>query len=334
MRALVIGGCGFIGSHVVDELVAHGIDTAVLDLRREPYRPAVPGVAYLSATWHDAAAIGGVLAAGRYDCVIHLGCTSVPQESNRDPATDAERNLIGSLHVLDACIRSGVARLVFASTGGAIYGASDVLPIQEGAATEPISAYGIAKLAVEKYLQLYHRNHGLGFAAMRVANPYGPRQNPGRSQGVIAVFARKILAGETIEIWGDGNQIRDYVYIADVARAFRLAMDSTSSGVFNIGSGQGMSLNELVKALERHSGNAAQVAFRAARSVDIAAVVLDHARATAVLGWRPEVGLDDGLRRTLTWLTQAGAAAAATAPGHHGERDRGAGRTSRTHERP
>jgi UDP-glucose 4-epimerase len=334
MRALVIGGCGFIGSHVVDDLVAHGIETAVLDLRRELYRPAVPGVAYLTATWHDAAAIAGVLAASRYDCVVHLGCTSVPQESNRDPAADAERNLIGSLHVLDACIRTGVPRLVFASTGGAIYGATDRLPIGEGAATEPISSYGIAKLAVEKYLHLYQRNHGLGFAAMRVANPYGPRQNPGRSQGVVAVFARKILAGEAIEIWGDGDQIRDYVYIADVSRAFRLAMASGSSGVFNIGSGRGMSLNELVKALERLTGKTARVTFRAARSVDMAAVVLDHARATAVLGWRPEVGLDDGLRRTLAWLSQSGAVAAATGPGQDGDGDLGAGRASRSYERP
>jgi len=326
MRALVIGGCGFIGSHVVDELVAHGVETAVLDLRRESYRPAVPGVAYHAVAWHGAAAIGGVLASARYDCVVHLGCTSVPQESNRDPAADAELNLIGSLHVLDACVRNGVPRLVFASTGGAIYGPRDRLPIPEGAATEPISAYGIAKLAVEKYLHLYHRNHGLGFAAMRVANPYGPRQNPGRSQGVVAVFARKILAGEAIEIWGDGRQIRDYLYIADVARAFRLAMASASSGVFNIGSGQGMSLNDLVKALERLSGRSARVTFRAPRSVDIAAVVLDHARATAVLGWRPGVALDDGLRQTLAWLAQSGAVAGATSRGQDGERDSSAGR--------
>jgi UDP-glucose 4-epimerase len=332
MRALVIGGCGFIGSHVVDELVAHGVETAVLDLRRELYRPALPGVAYHALTWHDAAAIGGVLAASRYDCVVHLGCTSVPQESNRDPASDAERNLIGSLHVLDACIRTGVPRLVFASTGGAIYGPTERLPIPEGAATEPLSSYGISKLAVEKYLHLYRRNHGLGFAAMRVANPYGPRQNPSRSQGVVAVFARKILAGEAIEIWGDGNQIRDYVYIADVSRAFRLAMSSDSSGVFNIGSGTGMSLNELVRALERHTGKTARVTFKAARSVDMAAVVLDHARATAVLGWRPEAGLDDGLRRTLAWLSQLGAGDTTTALGR--DPDLSAGRASRSYERP
>jgi UDP-glucose 4-epimerase len=327
MRALVIGGCGFIGSHVVDDLVAHGIETVVLDLRREPYRPPLPGVAYLSARWYDAAAIGGVLAASHYDCVVHLGCTSVPQESNLDPAADAERNLIGSLHVLDACVRNGVPRLVFASTGGAIYGPSERLPIPEGAATEPLSSYGIAKLAVEKYLQLYHRNHGLGFAAMRVANPYGPRQNPCRSQGVVAVFARKILAGEAIEIWGDGRQIRDYLYIADVARAFRLAIASDACGIFNIGSGQGMSLNELVKTLERLSGRTAQVTFRAARSVDIAAVVLDHARAAAVLGWRPGVSLDDGLKQTLTWLSQSGAVAGTSGPGQDGERDFSTGRS-------
>ncbi len=333
MRALVIGGCGFIGSHVVDELVAHGVETAVLDLRREPYRPPLPGVAYHAAAWHDAAAIGGVLGAWRGDCVLHLGCTSVPQESNRDPASDAERNLVGSLHVLDACIRSGVQRVVFASTGGAIYGPTDRLPIGEGAATEPLSSYGIAKLAVEKYLDLYRRNHGLSFAAMRVANPYGPRQNPGRSQGVVAVFARKILAGEAIEIWGDGRQIRDYVYIADVARAFHLAMASSASGVFNIGSGRGMSLNELVAALEGRTGKAARVAFRPARSVDIPAVVLDHARATAVLGWRPEVGLDDGLGRTLAWLAQAGAAPAGGAR-RDADPGMGAGRAGGAHERP
>jgi UDP-glucose 4-epimerase len=149
---------------------------------------------------------------------------------------------------------------------------------------------------------------------------------------VVAVFARKILAGEAIEIWGDGNQIRDYVYIADVSRAFRLAMSSDSSGVFNIGSGTGMSLNELVRALERHTGKTARVTFKAARSVDMAAVVLDHARATAVLGWRPEAGLDDGLRRTLAWLSQLGAGDTTTALGR--DPDLSAGRASRSYERP
>lgn len=309
MTTLVIGGCGFIGSHIVDRLAPRG-PTRVLDHRRERFRPAVPQVAYVDGSWLDAATLGSALAG--VDRVIHLGWSSIPQSSNLDPAADAERNVVGSLRLLDACVGAGVKRVVFASSGGTVYGPSDRLPLDESHPTAPISAYGIAKLAVEKYLDLYHRLHGLSTLSLRVSNPYGPRQDPERSQGAVAVFAQRLLRRQPIEIWGDGGTVRDYLAIDDAADAFVLASAADAHGALNIGSGTGVSLTELVRALERQAGVAATVSYRPARAVDVPAVVLDRQRAERSLGWRPRIGFADGLQQTIAWLRARAGAGAAT----------------------
>ena len=310
MKALVIGGCGFIGSHVVDHLVASGIDTSVLDHRREAYRAAIAGVAYHHGVWNDPTTLSAVLDHGGFACVVHLGWTTTPQSASLAPTADAQANVIGSLRLLDTCVRAKVRRVVFAGSGGTVYGPSDRLPLSEREPTEPISAYGIAKLAVEKYLRLYQRDHGLESLILRVSNPYGPRQNPDRSQGAVAVFASRILSGRPIQLWGDGSAIRDYLHVVDVADAFHRAVTGPATGVFNIGSGLGTSLAELIALIERQADARAQVEYRPARPLDVPAVVLDRSYAERVLGWRPQTPFDAGLRTTIAWLrAQAGGAA-------------------------
>jgi len=309
MKILVIGGCGFIGSHVVDRLVGAGISTTVLDHRHEPFRQPVANVVYHHGRWQDPNTIATVLAGG-FACVVHLGWSTTPASSNLDPSQDAHDNVVGTLRLLDACVASKVARMVFASSGGTVYGPSTRLPLSELQPTEPISSYGIAKLAVEKYLQLYQRNHGITPVILRVANPYGPRQDPRRSQGAVAVFAQRILTGTPIEIWGDGSVIRDYLYVADVAEAFVLAVTGARHGICNIGSGVGLALTDLIHAIERQTSIHATITHKPSRNVDIPAVVLDRTHAAALLGWSPRTSFADGLGLTIDWLRHHQRAAA------------------------
>lgn len=309
MKFTVFGGGGFIGSAIVDRLLAAGHAVRVFERPRvAPYREFGPDERLewetgdlLSA--HDvASAIDGS------DQVIHLVSTTLPKSSNDDPAYDVSTNVIATLGLLDAMVAKGIKRIIYISSGGTVYGTPLYVPIDEKHPTEPEVSYGIVKLAIEKYLQLYQRLHGIRAIVLRVANPYGERQRVETAQGAVGVFLHRVLSGQAIDIWGDGTVMRDFIYVGDVADAFvRATTYEGEATVFNIGSGVGTSLNELVRAIGEVTGVPVDCNYLPGRAIDVPVSVLDCALAGRELGWSPGVALPEGLTRTVGWLRGASA---------------------------
>jgi UDP-glucose 4-epimerase len=305
MKTLILGGAGFIGSHLAEALLAQGHEVRIFD-RPHIQIPAeleeCHGIEWMQGDFLSMADIQA--AVDGVELIFHLVSTTLPKNSNDDPGYDVGTNVIGSLHLLDAAVRVGIRKIVFISSGGTIYGIPSQIPIPETHPTDPLVSYGISKLAIEKYLKLYHELHGLDYAVLRVANPYGERQRTDMAQGAVAVFAKKALAGETIEIWGDGSVTRDYIYIADLIEAFVLAASyQGQERIFNIGGGHGLSLNQLLATLEELLARPVNRRFLPARNFDVHVNILDITRAREVLGWAPRTSFKVGLQRTLQWLS-------------------------------
>lgn len=305
---LVLGARGFIGSHLTDALLAAGARVRAFD---RPGIQAVKGVPEdkrpgltnlegdLVSTKDIDAALEGV------DVCFHLVSTTLPKTSNLDPAYDIETNLLGTLRLLDAAVRHKVKRMVFTSSGGTVYGNPRQTPIAENHPTEPTCSYGIMKLAIEKYLALYQQLHGLQHTVLRLANPYGERQRIEASQGAIAVFLGRALRSESIEIWGDGSVVRDYLHISDVVHALIAAATTDASHtIFNIGSGMGSSLNTLLSTIREVTGKDLNVAYQPGRGFDVPVNVLDVTRAAQLLGWAPQTNLHKGIAQTWQWIQQ------------------------------
>jgi UDP-glucose 4-epimerase len=307
-NCLVLGARGFIGSHLTDALLAAGAQVRAFDrpgiqtvkgaaVDRRPALTTLEGD--LVSTKDIEAALEGV------DVCYHLVSTTLPRSSNLDPAYDIETNLLGTLRLLDAAVRQKVKRIVFTSSGGTVYGNPIDTPIGEAHSTNPTCSYGIMKLAIEKYLALYQQLHGLQSTVLRLANPYGERQRIEASQGAVGVFLGKALRNETIEIWGDGSVVRDYLHISDVVRALLLPMGSDAIGasaVYNIGSGQGCSINDLIHAISVVTGRQTPVKYLPGRGFDVPINVLDISKAKAQLEWEPRIGLHEGIARTWQWM--------------------------------
>jgi len=302
MKALVTGGNGFIGAHLVDRLVELGWKVRVLDLFDRRFGSSPASVDLIRTDLASDYAAREALA--DVDVVFHLAWGTIHEVATRDPLQDIEANLVPSVRLIDHCRHSGVRRIVFLSSGGTVYGPAQHLPIAEEHPTHPVSAYGITKLAVEKYLQMYHHLYGLECAILRPSVPYGPWQDPRRRQGAIGVFLYRTARGEPIEIWGDGSVVRDYFYISDLVSAIVQAATAELDGgsVYNIGGGQGYSLSDLVKVIQTVAGRRATVVYRPGRLFDVPSVILDTSRAVATLDWRPEVELSEGVERTWKWI--------------------------------
>jgi UDP-glucose 4-epimerase len=235
--------------------------------------------------------------------IFHLISTTIPATSDRNPVYDVETNMVATVRLLDLAREAGVGRVVFLSSGGTVYGRPDRLPIDETQATEPLVSYGVVKLAIEKYLALYHRLHGISYRILRLSNPYGPRQDTAGAQGAASVFLERAFRGQPIEIWGDGSVVRDYIYVADAVEGVLAAdEDDRETGVYNIGSGEGVSLNDLAKTIETIAGRKLEIRYEASRPFDVPANVLDVTRAREDLGWIPHTPLPEGLRLTWDWL--------------------------------
>jgi UDP-glucose 4-epimerase len=319
MNVLVTGGAGFIGSHVVDLLRESGHAVAVLDDLSTGSRDNLPADVPLHvADIRDAAAVDAVLSRVRPDAVCHQAAQMSVSRSVREPRFDAEVNALGLINVLDAAVRHACRRVVFASSGGVLYG--DVTaPAPETAPADPVSPYGITKWVGERYLAFYAAEHGLTTVALRYSNVYGPRQNPHGEAGVVAIFCRRYLADEPARINGDGRYVRDYVHGLDVARANVLALGVGSEVVrpgtltsLNIGTGVGTDVNELEALLRTEMAGVLAAAGRPAalaspehgpaRPGDLRSNLVDATRAGHVLGWRPTISLADGLRSTAAWF--------------------------------
>jgi UDP-glucose 4-epimerase len=307
MKITIFGGGGFIGSTIADRLLKDNHELRIFERPRvEPYRQFSVGekVEWLTGdlmSVHDVSnAIDGV------EVVMHLVSTTLPKNSNDDPIYDVQSNLVATLQLLNAMVTKQVRKIVFISSGGTVYGNPAYLPIDENHPTEPRVSYGITKLAIEKYLLMFQELHGIKVNILRVANPFGERQRVETAQGAVGVFLSKAIQNQPIEIWGDGSVTRDYLYISDVAEAFAHAVDYEGvKSVFNISSGVGTSLNEMIVLLEKVLGREVVRHYQPGRPFDVPASVLDNSLARHELGWEPRVKLDEGIVKTAAWMREA-----------------------------
>jgi UDP-glucose 4-epimerase len=299
VKILVTGGAGFIGSHVVDRCVEAGHRVAVVDDLSSGQRQQVNAAARLHVVDIRAPALDDVFRDETPEAVVHLAAQASVGRSVANPQLDAEINVLGSLNLLECARRGGTRRFVYISTGGAGYGDTDVVPTPESHPTRPVSPYGTSKVAAELYLGCWEALHGLSGVVLRLANIYGPRQNPHGEAGVVAIFTDRLLKGEPCIINGDGLQTRDYVYVGDVAEAALLALERPEvTGPINIGTGVETTVVALFEALRAAFGHG-ESRHGPARPGEQRRSLLDASRARQVLGWTPRVGLDEGLRRTV-----------------------------------
>jgi UDP-glucose 4-epimerase len=314
VNVLVTGGAGFIGSHVVDRLVTAGHAVAIVD-NLSAGRDLVHPAARFHRTDVRSPRLATALAESRPDAVVHLAAQMDVRRSVADPVLDASINILGTLNLLVCCQRAGVGRVVFASSGGAIYGDCDTIPTPETQPERPASPYGVAKLAAERYLAAWAGVSGATAIALRYANVYGPRQDPRGEAGVVAIFSHRLLAGESCTVNGDGEQTRDYVHVDDVAEATILATQVAGvSGSINIGSGVETSVNELYRRLAAAAGVAAAARHGPAKPGEQRRSALDASRAKRLLGWTPMTSLDHGLASTLEFFRPAVRGATAGEP--------------------
>jgi UDP-glucose 4-epimerase len=296
--SLILGGGGFIGTTLSEHLVRTGHAViSVSKSMRAGQRDVTEGIEYVTADLADPSSYAALL--DSVDQVMYLASATTPGSSTANPYLDIDANLIPFLRFLE--INAEARRpVMFASSGGTVYGRPQYIPIDEVHLTEPISPYGIVKLTMEKYLKYFAENYGFEYRILRIANPYGGRHHRRKDQGVIDVFARKIVNDEKLVIWGSGGVVRDYVHISDVCRAFIMAMEFTGpETVFNIGSGKGRSILDIVGALCAHTGKTPELIFENGRDYDIRENVLDITRARELLNWTPTMNFDDGLAETL-----------------------------------
>jgi UDP-glucose 4-epimerase len=299
-RYLVLGGSGFIGSHVVLRLAELGHRVRVLDRAELPAELHQPGIEYRRVDFADIPSVAEGLA--DVDCVLHLVSTTVPGTANLDPIADVEGNLIGSIRLLQQMREVDIKRLVFLSSGGTIYGDPTITPVPEEHCIAPLSSYGIVKASIEAYLSMFARLSDFRNLVLRVSNPYGARQGHVGVQGVIPTFFQRIREDRPIRIWGDGSAVRDYLYIDDLAEAIVAATTREIVGTFNIGSGVGTSLADLLSLIARVSGRTPHIEYVPSRGFDVRSIVLDISKAHRVFQWQPQVLLEEGCRRYWEWL--------------------------------
>ena len=306
MKTVILGGGGFLGSHLVETLLANGQEVRVFDRPDAHYLEEARqrGAHIITGNFLDSNDLGNALLG--CDVVYHLVSTTVPQTSIEDPRYDVESNLIGTLHLLEQMRRLDLKKIIFASSGGTVYGIPQEIPIKESHPTDPISSYGITKLAIEKYLHLYWTLYGIEYCVLRISNAYGARQPITQTQGAIAAFLGKAVRKEEIIIWGDGSVLRDYVYASDIANAFlQAALYQGDLKVFNIGSGSGHSLNDIIGAIENIIHIPLRIKYLPRCSFDVPINVLYISRARSSLGWEPKVLLEEGILSAYKWIQQA-----------------------------
>lgn len=297
MKILVVGGAGFIGSHVVDSLVLHGHEVKIFGRRLVPFND---GVDFIVGDFHDISKLAEAMIG--VDVVIHSLSTVVPMTSARSPVDDVKSNLLGTIRLLDLMRREAVSRLIYLSSGGTVYGNPIGNPVKESATLNPISSYGAVKAAVESFINVARVEWGLESVVIRPSNPYGERQVGKLAQGLISNLLRCAIERKPITIFGNGDIIRDYVYVKDLARLITLAVSSDFCGVLNAGSGVGFSVNEIVDVVERETSYSFEKHYRPARSFDVKEIVLDCAAASEKLQWSANTAIDVGISRQYAYM--------------------------------
>ena len=305
MKILVTGGAGFIASHVVDRYLKDGHEVWVLDNLVTGSRQNLNSQArFVELDIRDRQRVSDLFTRERFDLVNHHAAQMDVRKSTEDPLYDAEVNILGSINLILNAARYGVKKMIYISTGGAVYGEPKRLPVEEGDPVNPECQYGISKHTVEHYLHLYRLLYKLDYTVLRYPNVYGPRQNPKGEAGVIAIFGLRMLNSEVPVIFGDGKALRDYVFVGDVAEANALALTKASGEIVNLGSEKGSSVLELYEHLQRLTGFAGAPQFAPARLGEIRQIYLSGRKAREVLGWQPKVSLAEGMRRTVDWMKQ------------------------------
>ncbi|MCP4613453.1 MAG: NAD-dependent epimerase/dehydratase family protein [Planctomycetes bacterium] len=303
MYICLLGGNGFIGSHVLDDLARNGHKILVFDKFAEKFRPSRNNVEYVYGDLSNTMLLKKCFEGA--DCVIHLASSTLPEESNDNPTLDIQTNLINAIELVQTCVERCVKKLIFISSGGTVYGIPKKLPIQEDHITEPISSYGIVKLSIEKYIALYAKMYGLDYKILRPSNPYGERQDPLTKQGIVSVFLWKILHNQPLDIFGDGNIVRDYIFVSDLSKAICRALEHTGpSRIFNVGSCQGITILDLIDLLKKCTGLPVSINYLPSRMCDVPKIVLDTQRIKAEMDWQPQMSLEKGLMQTWNWLLQ------------------------------
>jgi len=311
VRILVTGGAGFIGSNVADRFVALGHEVAVLDDLSTGFREFVnPAVRFVEADITDAEAVGRFFSEWRPEVVSHHAAQIDVRKSVDDPVHDARINLLGGIGLLQACKRHGTRKVLYASTGGALYGEGRKLPATEDHPVNPEAPYGASKHSLEHYLYIWKLLHGLDYTVLRYPNVYGPRQNPHGEAGVNAIFIGLMLEGKRPRIFGTGEQLRDYVFVDDIVEANVLALTKGSGEMVNIGSGVGVSVKQIFSELQSILGFEGEPIYDAPRPGEIQRIYLDATRAREVLGWQPRTSFRAGLEKTVAWARAERAAQA------------------------
>ncbi len=306
MKCLVLGGNGFLGSHLCNALHDKGHEVSIFGHRNPVFGMNflhTHKFEYFEGDFRDSANIEKCI--DGCDVIFHLISTTIPGSSNANPVFDAETNILGTLKVIELVKKYSLKKMIFISSGGTIYGTTKQIPISESHPTNPSCAYGISKLAIEKYLHLYEILEGLEYCILRLSNPFGEHQNPISLQGAVSVFLYQALCGNKIDVWGDGSVTRDYFYVSDAITAMIAAMNyDGNERIFNIGSGTGLSLNEIIKSIENLLGKSLDIKYLKSRSYDLPINILDISKASRELNWKPTVQFPDGLARTARWFEQ------------------------------
>jgi UDP-glucose 4-epimerase len=308
MKVLLTGGAGFIGSWVAEALIADGNEILIIDdLSTGKIQNIPKDATFANADIRDRDRLEKIFDDFKPEVINHHAAQMNVRNSVEDPIFDAQVNILGTINLLELSIKHEINKFMFASTGGAIYGEPEVIPCIEDTLPAPISPYGISKYAVEKYLNYYRAVHGLSHVILRYSNVYGPRQNPHGEAGVVAIFCDRIKYGNPCEVFGDGKQTRDYIYVEDIARANILSLNAEDV-ILNIGTAVETSVNQIVSKLKRVTNRNVQVAYSPRRSGEVDRIALEIKRAEELLGWSPHVNLEDGLSKTWEWFSgkQAG----------------------------
>ncbi len=299
---LVTGGAGFIGSNIVDRLVAEGHRVAIVDDLSAGRTQNVNAKATLHRMSVGSDGLKAIFQQEQPEYVYHLAAQASVSASVREPARDATTNVLGMINLLECARQSGVKKIIYSSTGGALYGEPERIPCDESHPIRPLSPYGLSKYVGEQYVQLYRRLHGLQYTILRYANVYGPRQDPHGEAGVVAIFTRLMLDGKQPAINGTGEQTRDFVFVGDVVDANMRAMDRGEGQAFNIGTGVCTSVNEVFESLKRATGFSQEAVHRPGLPGEVMNISLECSKARRELGWEPKIGLDEGLRLTVASL--------------------------------
>ncbi len=305
MKVLVTGGAGFIGSHVVDALLEAGHDVAVVDDLSTGNRANVdPRARFYRVDLRDEAALKAVLEQERPEVISHQAAKANVRESMARPRLYAEVNIIGSVNLLEQARRCGTRKVVYASTGGAVYGEPEYLPVDENHPINPLDPYGASKHQVEHYLYIYRKHYDIEYTVLRYPNVYGPRQDPEGEAGVIAIWTARMLRNQPAVIHGSGEQQRDFVFVGDIARANVLALDKGDGEIMNLGSGVGTTINTVFDLLKAATGYTQERVHGPAKQGEVFRSYITHDKAERLLGWKPTVSLSEGLERTVAYFRQ------------------------------